>query len=330
MARAEAEAERVGRAHELVALARLAEGALDRFHVLPEVVAEDLQALINEYEEAVDWNVRQAERARAIRAGEEEASRLQAEGESIAAEIATLQAKYAALRTAHAEVTRRITALPRPEAVRSSREISERLEKARRDTEAMQARDRARLAFEAAKGAVDAKSLEYSLSADQAREIAKLQAPEMGKAIIKSATESKARYDAWSLRMGEWTKAHAAHETAETRIAELRKARQELVREAKLPIEGLIIDDENELRWEGRPLSQISDGEMFDLSTSICIALNPMLRVIFIRHGEAITKKMWVKLIAKAEAAGMDLWVASAGDGHGSALVITDGVLKGV
>lgn len=110
--------------------------------------------------------------------------------------------------------------------------------------------------------------------------------------------------------------------TREIEAIEQKKA--DLLRKAKFPLEGLTFDDGG-VFFAGQPFSEISDGEKLRVSVAIGMALNPTLRVIFVRDGSLLDKS-GLKLIATMAAEkGYQVWMEDARSTDPAALLIEDG-----
>jgi hypothetical protein len=68
------------------------------------------------------------------------------------------------------------------------------------------------------------------------------------------------------------------------------RKKEQAVSNAKLPVEGLTFD-EQEIRIKGIPFGNLGEGEQIKYATLIGMAANPVLRVLFVRHGEALDEK---------------------------------------
>jgi DNA repair exonuclease SbcCD ATPase subunit len=115
--------------------------------------------------------------------------------------------------------------------------------------------------------------------------------------------------------------------SAQIEVIDAEKAKQ--LAEAKMPIEGLTIDDEGELRFQGTLLEQVSTAEGMLISLSIGAALNPTLRAIRIENGALLDDDS--RAIVERYAAEHDLQVwLEVIDPEDGAIVIVDGMVEGV
>ena len=95
---------------------------------------------------------------------------------------------------------------------------------------------------------------------------------------------------------------------------------------AKIPVEGLSFD-ETEVKYNGIPLENLGEGEQIRISTLIGMAGNPKLRVLCIRHGEALDED-GLKVIAElAEQHDFQVWMARVDSSGKVGLVLEDGMI---
>lgn len=90
----------------------------------------------------------------------------------------------------------------------------------------------------------------------------------------------------------------------------LTRKKAKLVVEAKLPIEGLSINEDS-IYLKGLPLeeTQIPTSVIMDLGVRIAVALNPRLRILSIPRGESLGSKRMEELIAFAQQHGYQLFI---------------------
>lgn len=82
-----------------------------------------------------------------------------------------------------------------------------------------------------------------------------------------------------------------------TRAIEARtEKKRSALSKAKIPVEGLTFD-EREVKYNGNPIGMLGEGEQIRISTLIGMAANPKLRILCIRHGEALDED-GIKMIA--------------------------------
>jgi len=88
-------------------------------------------------------------------------------------------------------------------------------------------------------------------------------------------------------------------------IDNLEAERSEIISSSQLPVKGLKFTDE-EILLDGIPLEegQVNTAKLMEISIDIAIALNPNLKIIFIKDGNAFDKANLEKIVNKIEDAG--------------------------
>jgi recombinational DNA repair ATPase RecF len=110
-------------------------------------------------------------------------------------------------------------------------------------------------------------------------------------------------------------------------LADRAEHKAQCIAKAKLPIEGLSLDDLHVL-YNDVPLNQASDAEQLRISVAIAAALNPKLRVIRVRDGSLLDED-GVKLLGEfADANDMQVWMERVDSSGAVGFVIEDGHLK--
>jgi len=108
------------------------------------------------------------------------------------------------------------------------------------------------------------------------------------------------------------------------KIEAIDKSKQDTLAKTKFPLAGLSFDD-GAVLFNGLPLAQASDGEKLRISVAVGMALNPKLRVIFIRDG-SLLDDYGLKTIAElAEKNDYQVWLEDARSTDPTALVIESG-----
>lgn len=93
---------------------------------------------------------------------------------------------------------------------------------------------------------------------------------------------------------------------------------------AKMPIDGLGFG-EGVVTFKGRALSEASQAQQIRVSVAIAAALNPKLKVAFIRDGSLLDKKSWALLEQYATEHGLQVFVETVDSTRPTAIVIEDG-----
>lgn len=111
-------------------------------------------------------------------------------------------------------------------------------------------------------------------------------------------------------------------------IEERDEKRKVATANAKMPVEGLTFDQSDgkfRVKFLGTPFKELGEGEQIRISTQIGMAANPKLRVLCIRHGEALDEK-GIKVIAElAKANDFQVWMARVDTSGKVGIVMEDG-----
>lgn len=117
----------------------------------------------------------------------------------------------------------------------------------------------------------------------------------------------------------------AIYDTATARIAEIDEEKKRLLASAKFPLPELGFSESGRVTYNSFPFAQASDGEKLRVSVAIGMALNPKLRVIFIRDGSLLDTN-GLKVVAElASAHDYQVWLEDARSSDPTAVIIEDG-----
>lgn len=97
------------------------------------------------------------------------------------------------------------------------------------------------------------------------------------------------------------------HKELDKTVADKLAEKETAIRTAKYPVEGLAFEGDI-LSYNGQPLSQTSSGEMIVLSARIAMALNPKLKVLFIRNATLIDTEGFELLSKLVIDNGYQIW----------------------
>jgi hypothetical protein len=115
--------------------------------------------------------------------------------------------------------------------------------------------------------------------------------------------------------------------TQTTTIEEVDKTKQELLETVKFPIPGLGLSEEG-VTYNGVPFEQASTSEQLRISVAIGIALNPTLKVLLVRNGNALDKDSMLNVAEQAHNADAQVWMEYVTDEAGKvAVMIEDGTV---
>jgi DNA repair exonuclease SbcCD ATPase subunit len=110
-----------------------------------------------------------------------------------------------------------------------------------------------------------------------------------------------------------------------TRAMEARAEKKRLaLSKAKIPVEGLTFD-EHEVKFHSIPIGQLGEGEQIRISTLIGMAANPKLRILCIRHGEALDDEGLKTIAQLAKANDFQIWMARVDSSGKCGIVMEDG-----
>lgn len=128
-----------------------------------------------------------------------------------------------------------------------------------------------------------------------------------------------------------WAAAKAASQKADKldgQVKANRDAREEAIRKAKFPVEGLGLGAIG-VTLGGIPFEQCSSAEQLRVSVAIGIALNPKLKVLLCRDASVLDEDS-LKLVADMAAkAGAQVWVERVETDGAVSVIIEDGHVKG-
>lgn len=118
----------------------------------------------------------------------------------------------------------------------------------------------------------------------------------------------------------------------DTQIADRKTAREQAIKKAKLPVEGIELktvgEDDEQVYYKGLPLKNISEGEQIRVTVEILMALQPKLRAMFIQRGESLDQKGYQVLEALAEKYKFQIWMAKLDTSGEEGYVLEEGRLK--
>jgi hypothetical protein len=122
-------------------------------------------------------------------------------------------------------------------------------------------------------------------------------------------------------------KADSANLTA--KLETLDRNRADAMKATQMPIEGLTFDDDG-VRYKGIPFRQCSSEERLRVSVAIGMALNPKLRVMFVRDGSLLDSKNRATLQRMAVNNQYQLWMEITDDSGILGIVFEDGEITAV
>ena len=113
------------------------------------------------------------------------------------------------------------------------------------------------------------------------------------------------------------------------RLARLDQDKSIQVAAAKFPIPGLSLSDDA-VMYEGNRFDRLSTGQQIRVSTAIGMALNPELKVVFIRNGSMLDSGNLKEIIAQAKDKDYQVWLERCDESGQVGFFIEAGEVKSV
>ncbi len=110
------------------------------------------------------------------------------------------------------------------------------------------------------------------------------------------------------------------------KIEELDARKAKILRDAKLPVAGLSLEGDAVL-YQGVPLEQAGDATRLEVATALGFALNPKIRVAFIRQGSLLDENALARMARMAGEHGGQVWIERVGKTGPVGFVIEDGLV---
>lgn len=111
------------------------------------------------------------------------------------------------------------------------------------------------------------------------------------------------------------------------RINEIDAIKTNMIADARFPLSELSFDGE-QITYRGIRFAQCSDGEKLRVSVAVGMALNPKLRVIFVRDGSLLDKNGLQTIADLAKEYDYQVWLEDARSEDPTAIEIIDGHIK--
>lgn len=138
----------------------------------------------------------------------------------------------------------------------------------------------------------------------------KLSKSESRKALAKKVREYSTEYDKLT-----------------EQINSIDQQKADNIKNAKLPIDGLTID-ENGVILNDVPFEQLSSAEQLKISVAMGIAINPKLRIMLVRDGSLLDEDSMKMMGEMAETNNMQIWIERVGSDESVGIFIEDGSVK--
>jgi len=128
----------------------------------------------------------------------------------------------------------------------------------------------------------------------------------------------------------EYFTARETAKQADISLKENATNRAAVIASANYPLPGLAIDPENmQLQYEGKSWTDLSTGEQLRVSTAMAMAMNPELRVIFLRNASLLDKDNLAVVTAAAAEQDYQVWIEVVESDEPTALRFVDGAIEG-
>lgn len=111
------------------------------------------------------------------------------------------------------------------------------------------------------------------------------------------------------------------------KISRLDQDKSTRIANAKFPIDGMSMSDED-VMYNGNRFSILSDGEKMRVSTAMGMALNPQLKVIFIRHANDLDRAGKIEILNMAKEKGYQVWMEVVDESGEIGYFIEDGSIS--
>lgn len=172
---------------------------------------------------------------------------------------------------------------------------------------------------------LDAAGAEWAKLAPRGAEIdaAIAKAGETNRAVYEAEAHNKRRAEAQASVTA--LKLEVDRITAAIEVVDNRKA--EILAAAKLPVEGLSVDDEG-VTLNGVPFAQASGAEKLRVALALAIAASPGLADVWIRDGALLDDESLALVQVHAKATGNCVWIERVGTADEGVIVIADGKVQ--
>jgi DNA repair exonuclease SbcCD ATPase subunit len=119
----------------------------------------------------------------------------------------------------------------------------------------------------------------------------------------------------------------AAADALTESMAARTRAKEEAIKAAKMPIEGLSFG-EGEVTYNGLPFAQASSAEQLRISVAVAMAANPKLKVLRIQDGSLLDEKSMKLLSSMADESDYQIWIERVDTSGKVGIVMEDGNVK--
>lgn len=131
----------------------------------------------------------------------------------------------------------------------------------------------------------------------------------------------------YHIKKSEVSKLEADYKDKSKELEAITAKKSELIKTAKMPIEGLSFDDEGVL-FNAIPFSQLSAAEQLKVSLSIAMSMNPKLKVIRIMDGSLLDSGNMEIIKSMANENDFQVWIERVDESGKIGIYIEDGEIK--
>jgi hypothetical protein len=127
--------------------------------------------------------------------------------------------------------------------------------------------------------------------------------------------------------LAEARRAEKELEVEKTKLTEKDQVKRDALKEARFPIDGLSFDDTGVLH-NGIPFTQISTSQKIKISVAMGMAMNPKLRVMFIRDGSFLDSQSMKDVEEIARETDFQFWIERVDESGKTGFIIEDGTAR--
>lgn len=178
-------------------------------------------------------------------------------------------------------------------------------------------RDKLKEEFDTRKAAIDAMT-----PADTAAITSRMQQAEATNKLIRQNQKRQELLEKAKL-------ADAAYKDKQTAIEKIEAEKVEILKSAKMPVEGLAVTDDGVL-FNSNPISQASDGEKLRIGIALSMALNPTIKVLRITDGSLLDSDNLAAISKMVKDNDYQLWIERVSDDDTMGIYIEDGEIKAI
>lgn len=162
-------------------------------------------------------------------------------------------------------------------------------------------------------------------SIDTAELAAAIREAEQANRIVDEDARQRQEFVRLDAELGELQRqSHALTETMEQRRGEM----AERISAAKMPIDGLALDENLSVVYDGLPFEQASGAEQLKVSVAIAMAMHPKLRVLRIKDGSLLDESNLAMLEEMAELQDFQIWIERVDTSGRVGIVMEEGAVK--